>query len=156
MSVKTVDNIRFENAQILWRNFLARPDKYNPQGGKITFGVKIPDNDVAQALIADGWNIKLRAPQEEGDEAFHYMNVEAKYGKYPPRIYMVTRRNGPVLLDETTIGNLDNVEIKGADLEVRPYCYDDEHIKAYVKTMYVVAEEDTFAAKYANWGAENV
>lgn len=156
MSIRTIDNVRFENAQILWPNFSGRPDKYNPQGGKITFGVKIPDDKVAQSMIDDGWNVKIRAPQEEGDVAFHYMNVEAKYGKYPPAIYMVTRRNGPVLLDETTIGTLDGAEIKSADLEVRPYCYDDEHVKAYVKSMYVVIEEDAFAAKYANWGAGSV
>lgn len=151
MSVKTVDNVLFENATILWTNFSGRPDKYNPQGGKRTFGVKIPDEEMAQHLINDGWNVKLRAPKEEGDEAFHYLNVEAKYGQYPPKIFMVTRR-GAVPLDETTVSNLDNSYIKSIDLEVRPYCWDDEHVKAYVKTLYAVIEEDAFAEKYAVQG----
>lgn len=147
--LKNGNGYAFDGAKIIFSNFSGRPDKYNAEG-KRNFCIVIDDPDDAEALKAEGWNIKELRPRDEGDEASHYLQVKINLGSHrPPHIYMVNSRNVPVEVDEDTIDNLDSADIVSADLVVRPYEWEPGRISAYLRELYVVIAEDYFGSKYA-------
>ena len=143
--------LKIENAHIFWTNFAGKEKTNNPAGKRV-FCVEIPDVETTEKLQADGWNVKFTKDSEEYGGPKPYIQVEAKYGDYPPKIYKVTSRN-KTLLDEDTVGDLDKDEITNVDLYISPYHWNyngSSGIKAYVDKMWVTIEEDDFTRKYAH------
>lgn len=148
---KNIENIKIENARIVFRNLSGKPDKFNPQGGKRSFSVVIEDPEFANELKREGWNIKQFNPSPDSDEEpAHFISVKVSYNNIPPHIYLCTSKN-KTLLNEDTVGQLDYAEISNVDIVITPYQYEmngRSGISAYVKTMYVTVVEDEFASKY--------
>lgn len=148
---KNIENIKIENARIVFRNLSGKPDKFNPQGGKRSFSVVIEDSEFANELKREGWNIKQFNPSPDSDEEpAHFISVKVSYNNIPPHIYLCTSKN-KTLLNEDTVGQLDYAEISNVDIVITPYQYEmsgRSGISAYVKTMYVTVVEDEFASKY--------
>ncbi len=149
MSERVNNNIELENARIIFRNFAGVEGKYNRAGDR-NFGVVISDPELANILREDGWNIRILAPREEGDEPTYWLPVAVKYGNFPPHIYMISGRK-KILMDEDSISELDNADVESVDIVIRPYNWETNAgtgVKAYCKTMYVVCRRDRFAGKY--------
>ena len=150
-NIKNIQLTNLERRHIMFRNFSGRTGKYNKNGDR-TFCIRIDDPALAQELNEEGWNIKVLAPRNDEEEPVHYLPVAISFRNYPAHIYQHT---GKVVteLNEDNVGNLDDVDILGVDIVVRPYQYERDDgstgVKAYVKYMHVTVEEDPFAYKYA-------
>lgn len=154
------NSVVMEGVRLVFRNFAGKEGPYNAEGQR-NFGVILAD-DVAEAMLNDGWNVKYLKPseedQEEGVESGPpWLPVKLKYGVgRPPKIVLVTDR-GQNPLTEETVDQLDWVDITNVDMIVRPYPYTVHGrtgISAYVQSMYVTIEEDVLDRKYAEQKAE--
>lgn len=144
------NTVVIENAQIRFRNFAGKEGKYNKEGDR-NFAVLL-DPETAEAMAADGWNIKTLKSREEGEPGTPYLNVSVGYKGRPPHVVMITSR-GRTDIGEDAIELLDWAEIKNADLIIRPYNWDvngDQGVKAYLKSLFMTIEEDYLELKYAD------
>lgn len=141
-------NIEIENARIVFRNFSGEEGKFNVKGDR-NFCVLI-DDDHAELLKNDGWNIKWLRPRDEDDSEQAYLPVKVNYNNIPPKVVLVTS-HGKTQLDEDTIGSLDWAELENVDLIIRPYDWNvngKTGRKAYLKAGYFTIVEDVFESKY--------
>ena len=144
-------NVTIEGARIIFRNFKGEKTQYNREGDR-NFCVVL-DEQLANELSADGWNVKVREPKEEGDDPLVYLKVKVKFGDYPPVIKQVTSK-GATQLDEDTVMILDTAAIENVDLIITPYAYTfngKDGVTAYLKKMYVTISEDDLDKKYARY-----
>ena len=147
--------LQIDDARIIFKNFEGRGDKFNREGDR-NFSLLIEDENTANALIKEGWNVKIKPGREEGDDPFMRLPVKVKFTDYGPNVYLVTgnRRNK---LDEESIGCLDNIEIESVDMDIRPYDWEVNGRTgrtAYLQSMEVVQRIDRFAARYSENGAD--
>jgi hypothetical protein len=145
------NTVLMEGVRIIFRNFSGKEGKYNREGDR-NFAVLL-DDEVANALAEDGWNVKwLQARNEDEEETPQaYLPVSVSYKGRPPRIVMVTSR-GRTNIDDTQVEMLDWATIINVDLIVRPYEWTvngKNGIKAYLQSLYVTIEEDELERKYA-------
>lgn len=151
-----IEDLIFENARIIHRNFEGRAGQFNRQGDK-SFSVVVAPEDV-DALRAEGWVIKELPPRDdiEGAEPLAFISVRVNYdSKRPPEVFLVTR-NGLVALDEKTIGTLDQAEILNVDCTLHAHRWENNGksgVKAYLRNMYVRIREDVLAQKYEEFYA---
>ena len=143
--------LQIDDAKIIFRNFEGRGDKYNREGDR-NFSLLIEDPDTADALIKEGWNIRIKDGRDEDEGPFMRLPVKVKFTDYGPNVYLITgdRRNE---LDEESIACLDNIDIESVDMDIRPYDWEVNGRTgrtAYLQSMQVVQRIDRFAARYAS------
>lgn len=142
--------LQVDDARITFKNFTGRGDRYNREGDR-SFSLIIPNEEIANELIADGWNVNIKAPRKEGDTPFMHMKVKVKYSGRGIPAYL---RSGDkiVELTEDTIGCLDSMDIMSVDLDIRPYDWErpngDSGRSAYLQSIHVTQAIDRFAARY--------
>jgi hypothetical protein len=145
------NTVLMEGVRIIFRNFAGKEGQYNREGDR-NFAVLL-DDQVANDLAEDGWNVKWLKPREdaEDDEPEQaYLQVSVNFKGRPPRIVLVTSR-GRTNLDEEQVEMLDWADITNVDLIVRPYEWvvnNKSGIKAYLQSIYVTIQEDALELKY--------
>lgn len=146
------NTVLMEGVRIIFRNFSGKEGQYNREGDR-NFAVLL-DEATAEAMAADGWNVKVLKPREEDEENAPpqpYLPVSVNFKGRPPRIVQITSR-GRTHLDESTVEMLDWADIINVDLIVRPYEWTvngKSGIKAYLQALYVTIQEDPLEIKYA-------
>lgn len=141
--------LQIDDCKIIYRNFKGEGTKFNREGDR-NFAVLIDDQDVADALIEEGWNVKIKTRSEDGGEPFMYLPVKVKYSGFGPVAYLKTG-NRLNKLDEDGIFCLDDVEIESVDLDIRPYDWEfsgKQGRTAYLQSIHVTQRIDRFAARY--------
>ena len=140
--------LQIDGAMITHRNFAGRGDQYNREGDK-NFSLIIPTQEMADELIAQGWNVKIRDARDEGGEPFMFLKVKVKFNERGPKVYL---KSGRAIneLDENSIGMLDDIQIMNVDMDIRPYDWGPINGKygrsAYLQNIRVHQRIDRFAA----------
>lgn len=145
------DILEIDDARIIFRNFSGAPDNFTREGDR-SFAVVIPDQEMADALIEQGWNVKIRAPRDNQDEPFMFLSVKVKYkdGR-GPGVYVMSGGT-PKRLDEDTIDMLDQIDIASVDMDVRAFDWTNNGKSgraAYLDSINVTQKIDRFGAMYA-------
>lgn len=141
-------DIVLENVRIMFKNFSGAKGQYNPQGNR-TFSVVLTP-DVAQALAADGWNVRTLAPRNPDDPPLYILPVAVSYRLYPPKVVLIFS-NGKRALSEDELSILDFSEFTNIDLIINPSHYDFNGrvgVKAYLRSGYFTLYEDELEKKY--------
>lgn len=147
--------LQIDDARIIYRNFAGAASKFNREGDR-NFSIVIPDQEMADALVNEGWNVKIKAPREDGDVPFMTLPVKVKFNDRGPNVYLQTG-NRMNRLDEDSIACLDQIDIVSVDLDVRPYDWvlyegtkDEKRGRsAYLQSIKVVQDVDRFASRFA-------
>ena len=143
--------MQVDDAKIIFRNFKGKGDKFNREGDR-NFSLLIDDEEIAQAMIREGWNVKIKDGRDEDDGPFMRLPVKVKFNANGPRVYLKSSGPVPVELDEDSIGCLDDIDIESVDMDLRPYDWEVNGRTgrtAYLQSLHVVQRVDRFAERYA-------
>lgn len=141
--------LQIDDARIIYRNFAGEASQFNRAGDR-NFSVLIEDEQIANELRDHGWNVKIKQAREEGDTPFMHLPVKVKFNDRGPSVYLVSGSNR-VKLDEETIGMLDNIDILGVDLDIRPFDWEvsgKAGRAAYLQSICVTQDIDRFAQRF--------
>ena len=143
--------LQIDDATLMFKNFEGRGDKFNREGDR-NFSIRIDDPEVADALIAEGWNVKIKPGRDEDEGPFMRLPVKVKFTDFGPKVYLKSGRPEPILLDEESIAMLDQIEIECADMDIRPFDWEVNGRTgrtAYLQAGHITQRIDRFAARYA-------
>ena len=143
------DILQINDARIIHRNFEGRGSQYNREGDR-NFSIVIPTQEMADALIERGWNVKIKDARDGSEEPFIFLPIKVLFNGYGPTIYLQSGNNR-VELDEESVKCLDDIDIISVDLDIRPYDWGPINGKygrsAYLQTIRVHQRIDRFAAE---------
>ena len=143
--------LEIEDARIIYRNFSGVGSKFNREGDR-NFSVIIPNQETADALIADGWNVKIKQATEDYDEPFMHLPVKVKFNNRGPAVYVRSGNGVPTRLNEDTVDMLDEIDIANVSMDLRPFDWEvggKTGRTAYLHAMEVTQNVDRFGARYA-------
>lgn len=143
--------LQIDDARIIFKNFSGEESKFNRAGDR-NFAVRINDPDVVDQLIADGWNVTVKPPKEEGDDPYMYIKVKIKFNDRGPKVFL---RSGKHVrrLSEQNVGLLDSIDILRVDLDLRAYDWEvngKTGRAAYLDSINVEQNLNRFEEYYEN------
>lgn len=145
--------LQIDGARITHKNFAGVRTKFNAEGNR-NFSVIIEDETTANALIEQGWNVKIKQPEEEGDVPFMYLPVKILCNEYGPSVYIQSGRAMNKIASEE-IGRLDKIRIASVDLDIRPYDWEMPNgtsgRSAYLQGIIATQRVDRFAERFNEW-----
>lgn len=147
--MNTINELAIEDAKIIFRNFSGAESKFNRAGDR-NFCVVIDSEEKAKELSRDGWNVKPLSRRNEDEDQKYYISVAVSFKVIPPKIWLITKQN-KTLITEENVDTLDYADILTADVVLRPYNWEargESGVKAYLKSLYIVLDEDQFSSKY--------
>lgn len=151
MKINFVSGIlQIEDARIIYRNFSGLGSKYNREGDR-NFAVIIPNEEIKDQLVEQGWNVKIKPPRDEDESPFMYLPVKVKFNSRGPGVYVVSGSSVKKLSEET-IDMLDEIDISSVDMDLRGYDWEvngKTGKSAYLQAINVIQNIDRFGAKYA-------
>lgn len=157
--------LQIDDARIIFRNFSGEGSKFNREGDR-NFAVVIEDQEIADALTKEGWNVKVKPPREEGDTPLMFIPVKIKFNGRGPIVYLKSGAKDPVRLCdfencgdtaeemracEDEINCFDYIDIIAVDMDLRPYDWEvngKEGRTAYLQSIHVTQDVDRFAERY--------
>lgn len=145
-----IPDLKLEDVMLVWRNFGGKETAMNREGDR-NFCVFL-DPETVPVLQNDGWNVKFTRPSEDGDDGRPYLQVSLGYKVRPPMIWMISSRGRSGIMQDM-VELLDDVDIRTADIIIHPYEWEvagRRGVRAYVKTLYIVVEENELDLKYAD------
>jgi hypothetical protein len=163
MAERRSNLVFLEDTKFIYRtNFAGLPDeKY---GSTTRYGnILIPDHELAEELMEEGYPVKMTKPkegEEEGFEPRYYVKAILNYDsevaqQRPPKIYLVEGDKDPELLGPDNVGLIDQIYVMNvkATLE-KSYSKRYDKYLFYVKVMYVEhdAEDDPWGDTYRSDG----
>lgn len=143
--------LQIDDARIIFKNFSGEESKFNRAGDR-NFAVRINDPDVVDQLIADGWNVTVKPPKEEGDDPYMYIKVKIKFNDRGPKVFLKSGKHVR-RLSEQNVGLLDSIDILRVDLDLRAYDWEvngKTGRTAYLDSINVEQNLNRFEECYEN------
>ena len=142
--------LQIDDARITYRNFSGEGSPFNKEGDR-NFALIIPTQEMADMLIEEGWNVKIKAPRDGYEDPFMYLGIKVKFNSFGPNVYLKSG-NSVNKLDEESVRTLDRARLMNINMDIRPYDYEIPGRKgrsAYLQSFEAEQRiEDRFAAKY--------
>lgn len=147
---KKTGRLIIDDARIIFRNFEGRGGDYNREGDR-NFQLIIPDKEMADVLVSNGWNVKIKPGVNPDDDPRMSLRVKVKFNEYGPDIYLVSGKNRRNLSEDEAY-SLDRMTIKRVDMDIRPYDWTvngKTGRTAYLDRLWVEQDIDRFAQRFA-------
>ena len=142
-----IENINVENAKITFKNFSGRATKFSPKGLR-SFSL-ILDQDMADKLEKDGWNVRYLNPREEGDLPTPILDVKVRVDEdtpIPAEVYLI-QDGYKHRLYEDSIGMLDEMTFDNIDLIIISQIYCDVR-SVFIIFLYSFGKKSRIANQY--------
>ena len=142
--------VEMDHARLLFPNFEGRGDKFNREGER-NFTVIIPTQEMADELVAEGYNIKVR--QREDEDPSFTLKVKVKFNGHGPHVYLDMDNGQPIELDEDDVKCIDKIDIIDCDIDIRPYDWEANGKTgrtAYLKNILVRQDVNRFANRHGS------
>ena len=134
-----------------FRNFSGEKSGRYDTPGKRYFHFIIEDDEIAEQLNNEGWGVHVLNPRDPQERPTHFLKVQIRLGSpyFRCDCYSVSRDVKTLLTDET-LRTLDGADIDFADLDIRPYEYEDGHISAQLEEGFFNVRASHFADRYSD------
>lgn len=140
----------FRNAKFSFTNFSGT----RFEDDKRTFTLRIDDEELAQELIDEGWDVKSR--EYDGRITWN-LKVRVRFDVTPPKIKLIKNVDGERIMQtitENTVGRLDRLTPEKVDLTISQYHWKNmgkEGITAYLDIMYFTIEVPELEREYGDY-----